>query len=245
MRREIVILLFTLLIVAGSVMAEDYISLNEKGNQAFKEQNYKEALEYYRQAEVERPETPELAYNHANALVESGNFEEATQKYNRALNTEDIGLQSDIYYNTGNSYFKQEDYVKAIESYQRALELNPDDLDAKFNLELARVRLQEQLERQPQDNQNQDQQQDQKQQQQQQQQQEQPQPQQGQQEQEQQQEQDEEQQQQKEQQPKPKPDEMTPEDARRILRALEEAEKENQENRQRFKAKGVYIGNDW
>jgi tetratricopeptide (TPR) repeat protein len=36
-----------------------------------------------------------------------------------------------------------QDYQKAIESYQKALEINPDDIDAKFNLELARRMLKE------------------------------------------------------------------------------------------------------
>jgi len=228
-------------ILVVPVLADDHVSLNEKGNKEFAEGNYKESLEYYRRAEVERPETPEIYYNHANALVETGSFEEAAEKYGKAMATDDISLQAGIYYNSGNGYFLQEDYVKAIEAYQQTLELNPDDLDAKYNLELARNRLKEQMERQPQEQnqqgqQQQENQQNDKQDQQQQQQQKENQQQQA---------QEQQQKQQQQQQQQPNPDEMSKEDALRILRALEEADEENQKNRQKVKIKGTYRGKDW
>jgi Ca-activated chloride channel family protein len=226
-------------ILVVPVLADDHVSLNEKGNKEFAEGNYKEALEYYRQAEIERPETPEIYYNHANVLVETGSFEEAAEKYGKALTTKDISLQTGIYYNSGNGYFLQEDYLKAIEAYQQTLELNPDDMDAKYNLELARNRLKEQMERQPQEQNQQGKQQ------QQQNQQSNQQNQQQQQQKENQQQQDQEQQQKQQQQQQPDPDEMSKEDALRILRALEEADEENQKNRQKVKIEGTYRGKDW
>jgi len=228
-------------ILVVPVLADDHVSLNEKGNKEFAEGNYKEALEYYRQAEIERPETPEIYYNHANALVETGSFEEAAEKYGKAPTTDDISLQVGIYYNSGNAYFLQEDYLKAIEAYKQTLELNPDDMDAKYNLELARNRLKEQMERQPQEQNQQGQQQQQQNQQSNQQDQ-----QQQQKENQQQQDQEQQQKQQKQQQQQqPDPDEMSKEDALRILRALEEADEENQKNRQKVKIEGTYRGKDW
>jgi len=41
----------------------------------------------------------------------------------------------------GNCYFRNNDLPKAIDSYKRALELDPDDRDAKYNLEVARQKL--------------------------------------------------------------------------------------------------------
>jgi Ca-activated chloride channel family protein len=227
-------------ILVVPILADDHVSLNEKGNKEFAEGNYKEALEYYHRAGIERPETPEIYYNHANALVETGSFEEAAEKYGKALTTDDISLQAGIYYNSGNGYFLQEDYVKAIEAYQQTLELNPDDLDAKYNLELARNRLKEQMERKPQEQNRQGQQQQQQNQQSNQQDQKQQQPKENQQ-----QDQEQQQKQQQQQQQQPNPDEMSKEDALRILRALEEADEENQKNRQKVKIEGTYRGKDW
>jgi Ca-activated chloride channel family protein len=227
------------ILVAVPVWADNSAGLTDRGNREYAKGNYQEALDYYRQAAAERPETPEILYDEANALVETGKFETALEKYEKALNCDDASLQAKIYYNGGNGYFKQENYQKAIEWYQKALEIAPDDMDAKYNLELARNRLREQLDRKPQDQKQQQQQQ--------QQQQEQPKDQQDKQEQaqpkDQQQEQNQ-QQQQKQDQPA-KPDEMSKEDAMRILRALEDAEKDDQKQQKRFKAQGLYHGKDW
>lgn len=241
----------------GAAVAEDYASLNNDGNTAFAEKDFKTALDLYRQAEVERPETPEIYYNQANALIESQNYEEAINKFAKALNTEDLGLQAGVYYNGGNGYFKQDSFQTAIEWYQKALELDPQDLDTKHNLELARNRLKEQMERQQKDGegeesgekkQQEDDQED---------------------EQEKQQDKDmfkdkdadqpdpdspfynpddSTKQQEKQQTPEGQPakaDEMSKEDAMRILQALEDSEKENQKKVKRFKIKGTYVGSDW
>ncbi len=245
-----VILLIGLILSAVTLQAESYISLNEKGNTAYEKGEVKKALDYYHQAEIERPETPAIYYNQANALTSNKNLEEALEKYEKALNTDDVALQQKVHYNTGNALLDKQDYLKAVEAYQKALELNPDDMDAKYNLELARTLLKEQLRRQPQDKkQQQDQQQQQQEQQQQQKQDQQQQNQQQQKEQQDQSEnknQDEQNQpQQQEAQKQPKPDEMTKEDAMRILRAMEDSEKDTQKNLKRVRGTGNYRGKDW
>src|SRR3989304_3917611 len=127
------------------VYADDYIDLVKKGNEALKTKDHKKALELYRQAETELPESPELHYNLGGALHEEGNYEEAADRYQRSLNTVDPKLEAASHYNLGNTYFRMQDYQKAIASFQEALTLNPDDMDSKFNLELSRRMLKEQI----------------------------------------------------------------------------------------------------
>lgn len=237
--------------LAISGRGENYASLNDKGNKAYEKGDVKKALDYYHQAEVERPETPEIFYNQANALSKNGSLEEAIEKYDKALNSNSIPLQSRAHYNAGNAYFQKQEYVRAIEAYKAALELNPDDVDAKYNLELARVMLKEQLKRQPQDKNQQQQQDQQKQQQQEQQKQDEQKNQQG--KNDQQQQQDGTGQDKKEQKPQgegkqdqqDQQDKMSKEDAMRILRSMAESEKETQKNVQRTKGPGNYRGKDW
>ncbi|MCP3961455.1 MAG: hypothetical protein GY719_26725 [bacterium] len=146
-------------------------------------------------------------------------------------------------YNLGNARLAGSDLPGAIEAYKEALRHDPDMTDAKFNLELAQHRLEEQQEEQQQDQEQQDdQQQDQEQQNQDQEQdgEQQPDPEgqdqleqeqqdQEQQGQEQQQQQDQEQQQQQQESPLPQfqdlPD-MTAEEAAAILEAIENLERE-------------------
>jgi Ca-activated chloride channel family protein len=224
--------------LAGPAAAKSYVSLNEAGNEAFQKGDFPNALDLYHQAEMERPETPTIYYNQANALVETGKYDDAIEKFQKALNTDDVQLQAKTYYNGGNSYFKKEDYRQAIEWYQKALELNPTDMDAKYNLELARNRLREQMKRKPKDQQQQQQQQQQQDKKQEQQQQGDEKSNEGQQDQNQ-------QQQQMQSGKKQDENQMSKEDALRILRALQEKEEDNLKNAKRFKVKGTYHGEDW
>lgn len=48
------------------------------------------------------------------------------------------GESADVYYNLGNSYYKNDCIAKAILNYERALLLQPGDADIRANLEIAR-----------------------------------------------------------------------------------------------------------
>jgi Ca-activated chloride channel homolog len=242
MRIKTVILLWvSTALFFGAAHADSFNGMVKKGNSAFTGGDFKQALEFYRQAEAERPETPELQYNIGSALYKEGKYEEAADKLEKSFVTEDIKNEAKGHYNLGNVYYRTGDYQKAIASYQKALELAPDDIDAKYNLELARKMLKEQLKPQQQKD-NKQQQQQQKDQQQKQDQQD-KQDQQKQQEQEQQQPQDQQQNQQKAQQMDK--NEMSKEDAERILNALKDDEKDLQKDVHRMQGPAVDEGNDW
>ncbi|MFQ6008647.1 MAG: tetratricopeptide repeat protein [Candidatus Zixiibacteriota bacterium] len=225
------------------VHAEDHVSLVKKGNEAFANDDYKKALEYYHMAETDLPESPELNYNIAGALHKEGAYEQAVEKYNTALKTTDIGLEAATHYNLGNTYFRMGDYQNSIKSYENALNITPNDMDAKYNLELARKMLKEQIkpQQQPQQQQQQKQQEQQQQEQQQQNQQEQQQQQPQQENQQQQQQQEQQQQQSQPQEQK----EMSKEDAERILNALRDDEQDIQKKIRREAKTGNYTGKDW
>jgi Ca-activated chloride channel family protein len=139
-------------------------SLNNQGNEAFVEQDYEGALTAYLQAEEDAPEVAEPHYNAANAHYRLEDLEQAQLKIEEALVGEERqeNLDQNSYYNLGNVFFKGEQYEAAIEAYKEALRLNPDDVQAKQNLELALRQLQQQ--QQEQQNQEQQDQQDQEQQ---------------------------------------------------------------------------------
>lgn len=73
----------------------------------------------------------------ANQLYKMGQFTQAAQAYQQLA---DQGVvDSALFYNLGNAYFKQGDYGRAIANYRRAQELAPRDSDIKANLEIARA----------------------------------------------------------------------------------------------------------
>jgi Ca-activated chloride channel homolog len=136
------------MLLSVPVARGDYRALNEKGNKALAEDKTDEALKYYKDAEIEKPKQPVLDYNIGTALYKQNKFPEALQRYMRALDTDDPKFQADAYYNSGNALFRAQKYAEAINAYKKCLEINADDGDAKYNLELARVKLKEQAQKQ-------------------------------------------------------------------------------------------------
>ena len=220
-----------------------------EGNAAYEKGDFKKALEEYHIAEADRPETPGIDCNIGNVLYEQGDYEQATERLTKALNSDDVRIEAQAQYNLGNTHFRAKDYQKAIEAFKASLDLNPDDMDAKYNLELARRMLKEQTQSEQSDEDKSEQQekkeQEQEQQQEQQQQEEQDEQQQQQQQQNQQEDESQKREQQQQQQQQMDQKEMSKEDAERILNALQDDEQDIQKRIQRNKTATGYVGKDW
>ncbi len=91
------------------------------------------------------------------------NYEESGKIFNELGETAKTpDAKSGSWYNLGNTLMSQQKYKESIEAYKKALRVNPDDQDAKYNLEYARKMLSNQQQQQQNQDQNQDQDQDQK-----------------------------------------------------------------------------------
>lgn len=145
--RVIVMLVSLTFITACGSSAARY---NNAGNQDYEARNYAEAVDDYVAAQREDPDLAEPYYNAGNAFHRRNNFESAAAQTQQAIRGSEGELAQNSYYNLGNTYFKVEDWPAAIEAYREALKLNPDDQDAKYNLELALKNLQEQQQQQQQ-----------------------------------------------------------------------------------------------
>jgi len=222
---------------------DSYSSLNNKGNDMYKKGDFKKALEFYNQAGIEKPDLPEIRYNLGNSLHQQKEWERALQNYQKALQgTPDLS-QAQIYYNLGNTFYRLDKYPEAIEAYKKCLGINPNDEDAKYNLEYVRKKLQEKKQPQNKNQKNKDKQkqnqqaqnpddknQKQNQPQKQEEQKQNPQP-------------KEQNQQQLAQKP---PGGISKEEADRILDALQDKERENKKkNRKIFKTPKTFTGKDW
>lgn len=83
------------------------------------------------------------AYN----FYTSGQYEEAIDAY-KALIT--AGYESaELYYNLGNAYFKANKISYAILNYERSLRLDPTNEDTKYNLELSKTYIVDEIEELP------------------------------------------------------------------------------------------------
>ncbi len=74
-------------------------------------------------------------FRKAHDAYKNGDFAEAGQLYMKML---DSGvISADIYYNLGNSYYRQQKFAEAILNYERALRIRPGDANVRYNLNLA------------------------------------------------------------------------------------------------------------
>ena len=125
--------------------------VNNSGHEPYLNGDYATALESYREAENRAAESGAPHYNSANALYRTGEYEEALQSYDEAIRHAEGELRSRGFFNRGNAAFQQQDYPEAVEAYKEALRMNPDDGDAKHNLELALLRTPPQVQQDPQE----------------------------------------------------------------------------------------------
>lgn len=77
--------------------------------------------------------------NKANELFKKGEYLAAATAYEEVY--KNYGSSPELFYNTGNAYFKAGETAKAILNYERALRLNPNYGDARNNLEFAQTKV--------------------------------------------------------------------------------------------------------
>ena len=210
----------------------------KQGNGLYQEKKYDAARNRYQDALLDAPGSPVIQFNLGDAAYQMKSYDKALESFQKTLSVKDAGIQSQAYYNIGNALYRTNKWPEAIAAYQEALKLNPDDQDAKYNLEYVRNKLKENAQPQPQDQQNQQQQQ-QKQQKEQQKNQNQDQDQ----DQDQQNQQQQQQQQQDQQSGEEQKKEMSKEQAEQILKAMNEDQKDKQ--KKTVRASGAGVDKDW
>ncbi|MBT6435427.1 MAG: tetratricopeptide repeat protein [Deltaproteobacteria bacterium] len=135
---------------------------------AFEAGAYDQALQGFVDLQIEKPNDTDLMLSIGAAHYQMNNLEDATQSFQSAAANGTKAVQAEAHYNLGNTYFKEGKLEESVKAYQRALELNPSDEDAKFNIEYVRDEIRRRHEEAKKRQQDQENQQDQKQQEQQQ-----------------------------------------------------------------------------
>lgn len=101
------------------------------------------------------PGSAGIAFNSGVAYYRQGDYRRAAAEFSRAVRGKDPAVAAAAHYNLGNTLLRQGDalaagdkrgaaefYGKAAEQYEQALRVDGADPDARFNLALARGRLQ-------------------------------------------------------------------------------------------------------
>jgi outer membrane protein assembly factor BamD (BamD/ComL family) len=145
-----------------SITSIQGISQNElkknwfKGNNAYENEAYDDALIYYQKAIDDSPLNFKVNFNLGNTNVRLKDFEQAIEIYNQIVELAPTNLdQAWVYHNLGNAYFFNQKLEDAIEAYKSALRLNPTDEETRYNLAYAQFLKKEQDKKNPPDQQDQ------------------------------------------------------------------------------------------
>ena len=217
--------------------AQNKKSFLRDGNKLYADSSYNEAEIQYRKSLAEDQNYFNASFNLADAIYKQGRYEEASALFSALKDNAPTETDlAKVYHNLGNSLFKQQKLEEAITAYKSALRITPNDEQTRHNLALSKKQKQKQ------EQQNKDKKEDQKENKDGEQKEEQKENQQQEKKENQQQKQDEQQ-----KQPKEKKEEMSKEDAEKMLQAIEQQEKNLQQNLQKKKVKGkrVQVLKDW
>lgn len=129
-----------------------------EGGAAYRQEQFSKAVEDFEKAAKEDPENPDVLQGLGSSQFKAGDLKAAEKSFEQ-LDTlaKKPTQQFDARYNLGNTFLAAKNYKDAIASYDKALAVNPDDIRAKTNREIAQELLKQQ---QQQQQQNQDQNQD-------------------------------------------------------------------------------------
>ena len=134
-----------------ALFAQDAKRYIHKGNELYRQQKYKEAEAAYRKAVAKKGQKVESNFNLGDALYKEKKFDSAGRNFSAiaATSTNPL-LKAGASHNLGNSLLTDKKYEKSIDAYKKSLLNNPKDDQTRYNLAYE----QEMLKKQNHDNKN-------------------------------------------------------------------------------------------
>jgi Ca-activated chloride channel family protein len=137
----ITVLLLSALIFSSCSRIDDYLKVIE-GNYAYSRGDYMDANFDYLLAESSSDYDHRIAYNLGNVYHSLGESEAAQEEWNYAAEAEeDPMLLYRIAFNRGVLSYETGEYQSAYSYFRQALRIDPEDIEAKVNLEFCLRKL--------------------------------------------------------------------------------------------------------
>tara|TARA_B100000470_G_scaffold221508_1_gene212039 strand:- start:1475 stop:2224 length:750 start_codon:yes stop_codon:yes gene_type:complete len=110
----------------------------DKGINYYQNREFEEARNYYESLIRERGNNPQAQFGRGSSSFQQGDMETAEKAFEQSLKSSDLDLRSKALYNLGNTFYKNKKTEEALAYYRKALELDPNDTEAKYNYEFLR-----------------------------------------------------------------------------------------------------------
>lgn len=141
----------------GQVDEAEVTNAIVSGNEKAQEAANTAAEVDYRKALALDPKRTEAQFNLANNHYAGAHYDEAAQRYFLTQkNAANRGAKHSAFHNLGNVHMQNKDYAKAVESYKNALRNNPMDDETRYNYALAKSLLEDEQQQNQQQDQNDD-----------------------------------------------------------------------------------------
>ncbi|MCE3282045.1 MAG: tetratricopeptide repeat protein, partial [Chitinophagaceae bacterium] len=127
--------------IGSAATAQKVNQYIEKGNQEYRQRQFKKANEAYDMA-LRKGNNHTARFNAGNAKQKLGQYADAGKAYEAVASAAtDPVLKAQAYYNMGVSYIRQNKLPEAIDAFKRSLRLAPGDGEARENLQKAMKQL--------------------------------------------------------------------------------------------------------
>jgi len=143
-----------LLISSTLIYAQESQKLLRSGNKLYNNGKFKEAEIDYRKSFEKNKDYYKGMFNLGDALYKQNNFTESANVFKLLTQNNDLDktVKSKAFHNLGNSLLQDKKYEESINAYKNALKLKPNDNDTKYNLAYAQKKLIQQQQQQNKDN---------------------------------------------------------------------------------------------
>lgn len=147
------VILMGLLLFAGCLQAQSVQEVDKKikketnkllktAEEELGDNDFASAEASYRKAVSKNESSAPARYNMANMYYGKEKPAQATSRYKQAAKVaETKDAKHDVFHNLGNSLMDQKKYQEAIDAYKNALRNNPKDDETRYNLALAKQKL--------------------------------------------------------------------------------------------------------
>jgi Ca-activated chloride channel homolog len=128
----------------------------QSAERAYQKKDFNKAFQEYKTAAEKNSKKAELHFNAGSSAYRLNKFDDAAAAFQRALQTDNIPVQQQSFYNLGNTQYRIgqqtektdvshtiQTWQQALKSYESALSLKSDDADAKYNYEFVKKKLEE------------------------------------------------------------------------------------------------------
>lgn len=122
-----------------------------EGNKLYNQLKFKEAEIAYKKGLSKNPNYPKASYNLGNSIYQQNRNKEAVNQFELVEKTfKEKTSKAEAYHNMGNAFMKEKQYEKAVEAFKSSMRNNSKDDETRYNLAMA----QELLKKQQQENKN-------------------------------------------------------------------------------------------